>query len=399
MTDRRRLVPRLGLLVMIAGLWTPSAHALEGDTFRPLVFANYGHEDNIFRFQDGASPAAPFSRSDSYHQLGIGFDLDWKPGRQRVRANVKVNKTRFAKNYSLLDYDGQDIRLIWDWQLGNLWNGQLGHDRQRTLGSYLGLTTSGLVVPVNNVRTEDNTYFNANYRFHSRWQAGLSLRQYSADYSAAAQALSNVETDTVVMGLYYTGRAVQRIGVEARLVDGKYPARTVGSGLATAFDERFLGGVADWVVTGKSRVRARLGYVSRDNHNIAGHDHSGLEWRVDGDWTPTGKTLINGVLNREINHTDVTGASHELVSGLEVNAVWLVKPKTRLGAGVSYRNVEYDGSNRTDDIYSVNVNAGYEIWRGGNLTAQIRREKRNSTLNTVDNTHSTSLFIGASLLF
>lgn len=392
MSDRRRLLCTLGLAAAWAGCWAPAAQALEGDTFRPLVFVNYGYDDNIFRVKDGSALPAGFSESDSYRQLGLGFDLDWKPGRQRVRANARVNQTRFNKNYSLLDYDGQDIKLIWDWQLGNLWSGQLGHDRQRTLGSFLN---AGLV---NNVRTEDSTYFSANYRFHSRWQASLSLRRYTNDYSAPQNAPSNVEVDTATLGLYYRGGAVERVGAELRLGDGKYPQRPVGGVLATAFDERFLGAVADWTVTGKSRVRARLGYVTRDNTNGANSGQSGLEWRVEGDWTPTGKTLINGVLNREVNHTDLTNANHELVTGLEVNAVWLVKPKTRVGAGVSYRNVDYDGV-RTDDIYAVNVNAGYEIWRGGNLTAQLRREKRNSTLNTVDDTNSTSLFIGASLLF
>jgi hypothetical protein len=249
------------------------------------------------------------------------------------------------------------------------------------------------------VRTEDSTFVNANYRFHSRWQAGFGLRRYANDYNAVQNANSIVEVDTANLGMYYRGGALDRGGVELRLADGKYPRRPLAGTLATAFDERFLGGVADWTVTGKSRVRARLGYVSRDNKNGNNSGHSGLEWRLDGDWTPTGKTLINVVLNREINHTDVTNANDELVTGLEANAVWLVRPKTRLGAGFSYRNVEYEGANRTDDIYAVNLNAGYEIWRGGDLSAQIRRERRDSSDPNLDNTNSLSLFLGASLKF
>lgn len=396
----RSVIAQVAARILLAGLltvsWAMPVQAQEGDTFRPLVFVNYGYDDNIFRVQDGFSFATSGCpqcvKSDTYHQLGLGFDLDWKPGRQRVKANVRVNQTRFNKNYSLLDYDGQDIKLTWDWQLGNLWSGQLGHDRQRTLGSFLNTGQ------VNNVRTEDSTFFNANYRFHSRWQAGFGLRRYANDYNAVQNANSIVEVDTANLGMYYRGGALDRVGVELRLADGKYPRRPVAGGLATAFDERFLGAVADWTVTGKSRVRARLGYVSRDNKNGNNSGQSGLEWRVEGDWTPTGKTLINGVLNREVNHTDLTNANHELVTGLEVNAVWLVKPKTRVGAGVSYRNVDYDGV-RTDDIYAVNVNAGYEIWRGGDLSAQIRRERRDSSDPTLDNTNSLSLFLGASLKF
>jgi hypothetical protein len=222
------------------------------------------------------------------------------------------------------------------------------------------------------------------------------LGRYSSDYSATENATSNVEVDTATLGLYYRGGALDRLGAELRLADGKYPQRTTG---VTDYDEQFMGVVADWAVTGKSRVRARLGYVSRDNKNGSNSGHSGLEWRLDGDWTPTGKTLINAVFNREINHTDVTNANDELVTGLEANAVWLVRPKTRLGAGFSYRNVEYEGANRTDDIYAVNLNAGYEIWRGGDLSAQIRRERRDSSDPTLDNTNSLSLFLGASLKF
>lgn len=393
-----RVVPgQAGLRILLAGLlvlpWASPVQAQEGDFFRPLVFANYGYDDNIFRVQDEFVLPSGFKRGDTYHQLGLGFELDWKPGRQRVRANARVNQTRFSDNSALLDYDGQDIDLTWDWQLGNLWSGQLGYDRQRTLGSFLN---AGLV---NNVRTEDSYFFNANYRFHSRWQAGLGFRHYANDYSAVANASSNVEMDTATLGLYYRGGTLDRLGVETRLSDGEYPQRPTGGSLATAFDERFVGGVADWTVTGKSRVRARLGYVTRDNRNGTSRDHSGLEWRLDGDWTPTGKTLINVALNREINHTDLTNANDELATGLEVNAYWLVRPKTRLGAGLSYRNVDYEGANRTDDILSLNLNASYEIWRGGDISAQIRNERRASTVTSLDNTNSLSFFLGALLKF
>lgn len=383
----------MALLAMV-----PPVLALEGDTFRPLVFVNYGYDDNIFRVRDDVPLAGGFNRSDSYHQLGLGFDLDWKPGRQQVKGKARINRTRFNKNASLLDYDGQDLNLSWNWQLGNLWSGRLEQDRQRSLGSYLGLGG----VPVNNVQTEDTTVFAANYRFHSNWRAGLTLRKFSLKYSNTARAISDAETDTATVGAYYLGGAIERIGMEVRLVDGSYPdARrlTNPTPLATGFDERFIGAVADWTVSGKTRVRARLGHVTRDNNNVTGRNFSGLEWSVDGDWYPTGKTIISGNLTRELNYAEENNSSHKLVNELTVNAMWFALPKTRIGAGFNYENVEYEGSTRTDDISSFNLNAGYEVWRGGDLTAQIRRESRSSSDSTRDNTTSTSLFIGASLLF
>ena len=382
----------LFIVLMLPGL----VRAVDGDTFRPVVTYGYSYDSNLFRLENdfaallyGIDTAI---HSDTFQRLGVGFDLDWKQGRQRVVAKVLGSKTRFDR-YSLLDYTGEDLNLEWQWQLGNYWSGRAGASRAKSLGTFREVT--GLV---SNTRSDENLFFDANYRIHPRWQASLRLNSRSYTYSAAGQRTSNNDTDAWTAGVYYLGNTLQRIGVEFRDSEINYPNRAVTPILDTDYQDRSFNLVANWVATGKSSMNVRIGRVERTNKHLPTQDYSGMNWRVDGNWGISGKSLLGASLYREVRNTEYATSNHALASGGSLNFIWQVMPKTRLQASISQEDLEYDNIARQDKIKTATLAAVYEPWVGGEVSAGLQRETRDS--NTFLYSYkSNALFLNANLKF
>ncbi len=387
----------LPLLLLVLGTHAGLLHAGEGDTFRPRATYSYSYESNLFRLENDLDALISMGEtsihSETYQSLGVGFDLDWKQGRQRVVSRAMVSKTRFDR-YTQLDYDGQDFKLEWQWQLGNYWKGNLGATQVKSLGSFREV--NGLV---SNTRTSENLYFTADYRFHSRWLANFRANSASTDYSALAQKPSNSEADTLGAGLYYLGHSIERIGVELRNSDGRFPGRTLPTTLATGYRERGIDFIANYTATGKSRLNTRIGYIQRDNKNLAGRDYSGFEWRLDGTWFPTGKSLVGLSLFRDISNSEYAQSNHSLIDGISLNWQWQMLPKTRMQASMAWEHVDYDSiPARKDKVFTAGLSATYEVWRGGEISAGLQRETRDANVFLLDYT-SNVLFLNTNLLF
>ena len=389
--------------VLVPFLVLPAvAGAVEGDTFRPVVSYGYSYDSNLLRQQDDAPARAYYSffgfdlpHSDTYQQLGLGFDLDWKAGRQRVLAKARVSKTRF-NHYNLLNYSGQDANLEWQWQLGNYWSGRLGAGRVKSLGSFRDTDTTGGLV--SNTRTSENLFLDANYRIHPRWQAGVKLNSNTYTYSAAAQRNSNSETDGWTLGVYFLGSTLQRVGMEVRENTIRFPNRIVTPTLDNDYTDRSLNLVGNWVASGKSSLNVRIGRVERKNKNISTRDYSGLNWRLDGNWSISGKSLIGASLYREVRSTEYTTSNHSLVSGGTLSYIWQVMPKTRFQTSFSQEDFDYDGIARRDKVKTATIAAIYEPWDGGEISAGVQRETRDSN-QFLYSYKSSSLFLNANLKF
>lgn len=364
------------------------AHAGEGDFFRPLLNAAYYHDSNLFRFS-GDSVVPPLIAGEStgnriqsvnYNVLGAGFLLDWQQSRQRVQARAQANRVRFSRYSALLDYDGHELNALWDWQLGNRWRGQLGAERSKTLGSYDNV---GIV---QNTRTDTRYNLRAVRDLHTDWQAEFRYNHAASEY--ANQPIRDVDTDALALGVYRLGGTLQRLGVELRHTDIQRPAGTLSDAA-----EWGVFGVATWQASGKTRLRGRLGFIDRDYERAATRGFRGIEGRVDVDWSPTGKTLVNAALYRELTETDLgVNTNYRRETGLSLGGQWLVMPKTRVGAFLRVESHAYDGSNVDDNYRSHGLNATYQPWPGADITLSMQRATRDSSLAVRDfNANAVSL--------
>ncbi|MDP2266947.1 MAG: putative exosortase B-associated extracellular polysaccharide biosynthesis transporter EpsL, partial [Thiobacillus sp.] len=321
----------LGVLLVMPAL------AKEGDTFRPFVsYARY-YDSNLYRLAESEYSLVP-QLSDQYGVLSAGVNVNWKPGRQQILASASKNQVRFARN-TRLDYDGSDYQLKWNWRLGNHWSGQVGATESVTQSSF-----SDVGIQFKNQVTRENQFVNADWQFHPRWNAGLGAATNTATNSTYPQSLADYEDASVSATLGYATPKGSKLRGEFRRVKGEYPNRLLpGSSVDPRYTHTEYNLLGDWSVSGKLIARGKIGHVQRENDTLSQRDFSGLAGRLSADYFPSGKTMLNWALYREIANSDDLNATYQLSSGTSLGAAWLATSKITLRANATYENRSFQG--------------------------------------------------------
>lgn len=362
------------------------AMAKEGDTFRPFVsYARYW-DSNLYRLAESEYGLVAH-KSDQYGVLAAGLDVDWQLSRQRVLAHASKSQVRFARN-ARLDYDGSDYQLKWNWRLGNHWSGLLGATEkitQSSLSNQLGL-------PVNNTVTHETRFANAEWQFHPRWHVGLGAETASSTNSTTQQALLDYEQDSVSATLGYATPKGSKLRAQLRHVDGEYPHRSAFylDRLYTQTEYNLLG---DWTLTGKLIARGRIGYTQRENDTQSQRDFSGLTGRISADYVPTGKTVLNWAIYRDLGNSDDIAASYQINTGTSLGAAWLITSKLTLRANGSLENRRFEGDTglfipgliqRDEDTVSGSLSLSYSPVRMATIDLGVQAGERRSNIAAND---------------
>jgi hypothetical protein len=375
------------------------AQALEGDTVRPFVEAVLGYDTNLFRFADDAEARASSLgdpiESIVFQRYGAGVDVDWKQGRQQVTGRLGANQTSFNRYSNLLDYSGYNLNGEWKWQLGNRWSGILRAGREYAQQPYTDRFTG---VIRNNLRTDKTHAFQAEYWFHTDWRASARIDTFDREYDEVAQSFDNFRRRTITLGLYTRGNTMERLGVEYIDSRNEYYDRPVLPNLDNESDEQAVRLVGSWAASGKTTVFGHLGYAKRDYPNVDTQGFNGLEWRLGARWLPTGKSLVESIVQRDLGESDDPGVNFRRIDSATVNATWLALPKTRLAGRLRYARDKFDGTSRKDDVLSATLSASYEAWTGGEVSLGWEHSRRDSTFATQEYRADT-LFLSANLRF
>ena len=397
----RRALPFVGLV--LGALLALPAHAKEGDTFRPFVSYTRYYDSNLLRLDDGVPNIQVDEnglffndpqRSDQYSVLSAGVNVDWKPGRQRVIASATKNRVRFS-HYDRYDNDGSDYQLKWNWRLGNYWSGQVGATESVSQSDFE-------YVKVNNQITRENQFASADWQFHPRLSVGLGAAAATVTNSIFPQTLLDYENQSVTATLGYTTPKGSKLRGQFRQVDGEYPNRPPGSLVDPLYTQTEYNLLGDWSVTGKLITRGKIGYVQRENDTKSERDFSGLNGRLSADYYPTGKTMLNWAIYREIANSDDVNATYRLNTGTSLGAAWLATSKITLRANTTFENRSFEGSTgaggtqRDEDVLSGSLSLSYAPVRMATIDLGLQAGRRDSNIPVNDYTfHSVFVSVRA----
>lgn len=378
------------------------AAAKEGDTFRPTIsYARY-FDSNLFRLAENESTAViendvptlvtRDSASDQYGVLSAGLNVDWKPGRQQVIASASKNQVRFSR-YTSLDYDGSDYKLQWNWRLGNYWTGRVGATEAVTQTSF---TDWNAVTAVNNQVTRENRFASAEWQFHPRWSVGLGTDAATVTNSTSERMLLDYENTSVTATLGYATPKGSKLRGQWRRVEGEYPNRSASLYTDRAYTQSEYNFLVDWNTTGKLIAHGKIGYVQRENDSVSQRNFSGLAGRLSADYYPTGKTMLNWALYREIANSDDISASYQLNTGTSLGAAWLATSKITLRANATLENRSFDGDTgiplspgairRDEDTLSGSLSLSYAPVRPVTIDLGLQAGRRDSNIPSNDYT-------------
>lgn len=377
----------LALLLALSVMSSPSPAEDNEDTFTPYVRGLYGYDSNLFRLQNDQEASAVLGTTDmaeSYYTLAAGMDMNLRVSRQVVRAHAEYNQTWFS-TYNLLDFDGRDAYLKWDWLLGSVAKGDVGIAENLTQASYTNVKK-----PVSNLIRTRRHFFNAATKLDNRWQVKFGAERVDTDNDASVQQALDATVDTVNAGVQYTSNKGSTVELISQRSDGQYPNRQL-VGLAP-IDNDYLqwdNGVAIvWAPSGKTQVSGKLNYTQRNYAEVPQRDFSGLTGLVAMDWMVTGKTTLRASLHRDIGALENDTASYTLNQGIAFGADWKPTAKLTFNAQLRHDDISYAGDPgfvlstapaREDRLTTAQAGMQYSVLRNTTLGLVLKRGVRDSS--------------------
>ena len=377
----------LALLIVLGMMSSPSRAEDNEDTFTPYVRGLYGYDSNLFRLQNDQEANAVLGTTDtseSYYTLAAGMDVNLRVSRQVVRAHAEYNQTWFSQ-YKLLDYDGRDAYLKWDWLVGSVARGDVGIAETLTQASYTNVKK-----PVSNLIRTRQRFFHAAIKLDNPWLVKFGAERVDTDNNASTQQALDATVDTVSAGVQYTSSKGSTVELISQRSDGQYPNRQL-VGLAP-IDNDYLqwdNGVAvAWAPSGKTQVSGRLNYTQRNYAEVPQRDFSGLTGLLAMDWLVTGKTTLRASLHRDIGALENDTASYTLNQGIAFGADWKPTAKLVFNAQLRHDDISYAGDPgfilstapaREDRLTTVQAGMQYSVLSNTMLGLVLKRGVRDSS--------------------
>jgi exopolysaccharide biosynthesis operon protein EpsL len=375
-------------LLMVLGMMSSPSHAEDSeDTFTPYVRGLYGYDSNLFRLQNDQEANAVLGTTDtseSFYTLAAGMDMNLRVSRQVIRAHAEYNQTWFNQ-YKLLDYDGRDAYLKWDWLVGSVATGDVGIAETRTQASYTNVKK-----PVSNLIRTRQRFFHAAVKLDHPWLVKFGAESVDTDNNASVQQALDATVDSVNAGVQYTSSKGSTVELISRRSDGQYPNRQL-VGL-TPIDNDYLqwdhGVAVAWAPSGKTQVSGRLNYTQRDYTEVPQRDFSGLTGLLAMDWMVTGKTTLRASLHRDIGALENDTASYTLNQGVAFGADWKPTAKLLFNAQLRHDDISYAGDPgfvlstapaREDRLTTVQAGMQYSVLRNTMLGLVLKRGVRDSS--------------------
>jgi len=377
---------------MLGGLALGTHAALADVT--PYVSAKTVRESNLFRLSDSADTQSTLGRnerSDSYTRAEAGIKARAQASRQIIDLDANVYHADY-RNFDFLDHDGGGAGGMWNWVVGNDWEGNLGYRYDRTLSNIEIQNAAG---DGRNLRRQTTGVGSARYRLTPRWRVGVGAEDARVRYSLDSQRALDYDGKTGELNLQYVTPAETAVGARARRLDGDYLRTQTVNGTAVDNDFRETEGglTLDWRAGGRTRLHGNLGHTRREHNQLAGRDFTGTTARAAVDWRYSEKTQLNAALWRELTTADDLSAGYVVSKGVSLTPGWAATAKLRFDATAAYVERDYRGdpnsalglaSERSDKVRVWRLGAGYQPWRKASLGLGVTTEKRTSSRALAD---------------
>ncbi len=346
------------------------------------------HDSNLFRLSDSTNPQTAIGTDDksgNVARVGVGLKANLPVSRQRLLIDASVDDYKY-EHFGLLDHVAYRAGATWKWQLERQWSGEVGYNRQHYLASLAELQAA-----VKDMITVDHAFANAGYLLTPRWRIRGGLDWFKYNHGDATRTTLDNRTTSATAGLDYLTPAGNSVGGQVKYTKGEYPNRefVAGSFVDNEYDETETSAVAHWMVTGKSTFDGRLGYTRRTHSQLSQRDFSGVTGRLNYDWTPGAKTLLNFALWREIRSIEDLSASYVLSRGASFGPSWAPTSKLVLQAKLVHEKRDFEGDpgfvllagpQREDTFRGLRLAAGYAPRRNIELAIAVERGERDSNI-------------------
>ncbi len=344
-TGRRSPVILAVLLTQGAALWSAAVQADLAELARilhPYAALTVSHDDNLFRVEGDSQALALLGdtkQSDAYTTLEAGFNTQMNVSQQRYLFEGNLVRNTY-NHFDGLDHTGGNFQGTWQWKHGDLWGGEIGYLYNRRIRKFENQTTT----PQNDMREENKVFADVDRWVTDRWRLGV-LGSWS-DVSFTESPTLNRERLQGGVGLDYVSAQGNWLGIHTNYIDADFYDAPNNN-----FQEFQVGPEAFWQLTGKTRLRFKAGYQSRefdDNSATGQADYDGIYAQAVGILKASNRLKINASVYREVSNLADDIAEYAVVQGFRVEPVWKYTSKISLRASLGYEVRDFQGEDPTN---------------------------------------------------
>ena len=354
------------------------------DKFDPYVFTGVLYDSNLFRRSSD-------EESDTIWHVGAGFESDLKLSRQHLLLDLELDRSLYNSN-DQLDNTRIDGRAAWQWEVGNLWSGNLGYDYDKRLISYTETFDTQ-----KDMRTTQTGFFDAGYQIHPDWRLVIGADVADVSYDERTQLDRNINSG--LLEVQYQNTLNTRVGLRGKYSVNELNDTNVGSvSISNDYDETAISGVFYWEGSAKSALELLLGYtdISYDESydEIGDRDFDGVSGRLIYHWFATTKTKIDFSAWREPSTLNDEIQDYVLAQGVSIRPIWKATTKITVRGELLYENDDFKARNdvldalgvqkRKDDNWLFSIRGIWEPRRNIDVSVGYRYKDRNSTIDVRD---------------
>ncbi|HED13222.1 MAG TPA: hypothetical protein ENI62_06140 [Gammaproteobacteria bacterium] len=369
------------LFLFLAALSPINISLAAVDKFDPYAYAQVLYDTNVFRVSDN-------EKSETIKSLGVGLNSDLKLSRQHLLLDVTVDRVNY-NSLDELDHTKIDGRGTWAWQVGNLWNGDLGYSYKKELSSFTQRLTTE-----KDMRTAQTGFWKAGYKIHPDWKIIGALEYEESSYQE--RDFLDRDKSSGALEVQYSNTRNTRVGIRVSYSKNELSSTNLASGVSVSndYDTAEYSGVFYWEISEKSSLEASLGYTDLKYDDLGELDFQGSTGRLTYLGTLTGKTKVEIAVWRETSSLYDEIISYVLQKGVRIRPTWSVTPKISITGEAVYTNDDFKGRNniasalggqrRDDDLWLYRVGAAWGPRSYLQVAVNYQREERESSIGALD---------------
>jgi len=368
-------VPGVWGMALFVSLLIPSSLVLADaqDTVNVIAGLSRTMDDNFFR-----KSVAPASETITTSYATLSFNKQYSM--QRLNFSYTLINNAYQNNSSL-DFVSNNYRGSWEWSLTPRLVGSLSTLRAETPITFTDATFARKpAIATNEIQN-----------FVMDWTAQGGLHFLGGFTRTVALNSSNFQpnrgntTDSIDLGIKYAFPSGSEVTMMQHQRQGQFA--NVAANLPQSFTENESEAKFNWLVTTKSSVNMRLGFVERLHEQAGGVDYSSrdyADWVGDASvsWAPTTKLQITAAAASSIGVYQGGNANYSRNNSLSFNPTYACTPKILVSGSmsVSKRIIEGTGYNPTDTTESESLGVDWTPRRYVSLGARLQRMSRSSSV-------------------
>lgn len=370
--DRVRL--NLGALLLFAV--TP-ATAGSDDLFSINVVASRTYFDNLFKRPSDAGVSR-----DQLTMTQVTLAARKSVSLQAFDLSATLVDNSYRK-FDSLNSQNNNYNAAWRWQVTPHLTGTVSSSRQQSQTDFADFRGAG-----QNLRTSESRRANAEWNIMGGWTVGAGLtRSKQLNSQTFVEDASNEQraADMLVRYAFPSGTTftLNRSKSNGDFSREPNPLTLSDSVFSDTREDLNL----NWAITGKTRLTAGLGRISRQYENFGVRDFVGRNGNLSLAWTATAKTSATLTRTRSTDSWEDTSSSYAIRNSTDLSGNLLLSSKLSMRASIGRETRTFGGfaliptaSSRIDKTGRESLTLSWVPISSITITATIQQSRRASTV-------------------